>query len=1085
MLASTTVSLAATIDYNLNETPSLPVPSWVQMIDQGERDPRLAGIFTPSAIQVEIVAEQPVVVNPVGITFSDAGDLYVLEWRVAPESKHITYEVTFKDGTKAMVNRMQKNERDDLKLLRDENGDGVYDHADVLMDDLEIPSSMLLHDDWIYLSSLGHVVRRKQSEAGGKFDIEEEIVRGLCGFHHHQASGMTVSPDGWMFISAGDDDNHGEGSDGSRATVLRTGTVMRCRPDGSDLHEFARGFRNPYRDVAFDHQLNMFHIDNDQEDGSKFQGCRLMHIQEGGDFGWRLAQGTVCCRTDFDRGAVFGERPGKMPSMLKTGRGSPAGLLIYQGTKFPESFQGLLIYPDVYRKMVRAYGVKRSGSTFEVTEQFELMRSEDGLFRPCQAIVGPDGAIYICDWRTDSGGAGRLWGDGEHGRIYRLTWKGTAESPALPRGPMNAWAGIAKSSDDALWKDLDTADFELRKRVQKELVRRAKSADVAEQAQYRTKFLKLADDPQRTLPARAMAMGAACQVMSPEVVAGLANLLRDPSFELRRWAAELLGRNTPGALVSDSLLRELAESLTDQEPAPRRSAAIALGALAAKLPEDDPARQHAADVLLAALFEDNGQDAWLHDGYLRGLESIGKPGLQLLVRAARGNDPARRELAIAALESTRTAEAAQAIDAVLQGAEGLDFAQAGRLLETYRHILVEPPISVAAVGEWLNKHPEAPPEVKLVALETLGEAGGTNPEQALPMVIELLAHDDAKLRRGVINVIGDNHLVGAAVALGKALQDPRRDEEEKRAIITALGKLKQQTLPWGNKTAQGVELVVDQLVEFAEDQKQAALLRDVLPVLASVDFAKAAPRARQLLDSKNQDEVAVAVDVLGTNPQQARELAEQFLAGKLDRGLLPQVSGALQRHAEQDKTGEINELLAKVFRGGLLVSLDPSEVKRVEELVAKTGDAARGRELFLDAKKTQCVTCHKLEGTGGQVGPDLSRIWETQTVAKILEAMIDPSKEIKEGFQGYTIVTDSGQVYNGLKVAETPQQVTLRDAQARDITVPRDEIEELAETKKSVMPEGVLAQLNYQQFIDLVAFLKSKEAQESLRAAAP
>ena len=74
-------------------------------------------------------------------------------------------------------------------------------------------------------------------------------------------------------------------------------------------------------------------------------------MQEEADYGWRLVQGAVCCQTDFHRGAAFGERPGKMPSMLKTGRGSPAGLLIYQGTAFPDFFRGLLIYPDVYRKL--------------------------------------------------------------------------------------------------------------------------------------------------------------------------------------------------------------------------------------------------------------------------------------------------------------------------------------------------------------------------------------------------------------------------------------------------------------------------------------------------------------------------------------------------------------------------------------------------------------------------------------------------------------------------------------------------------------------------------------------------------------
>ena len=63
---------------------------------------------------------------------------------------------------------------------------------------------------------------------------------------------MTIGNDGWLYLTSGDDDNVVEGSDGSRATVLRTGAVFRCRPDGSKVEAFAMGFRNPYRDVAFD-----------------------------------------------------------------------------------------------------------------------------------------------------------------------------------------------------------------------------------------------------------------------------------------------------------------------------------------------------------------------------------------------------------------------------------------------------------------------------------------------------------------------------------------------------------------------------------------------------------------------------------------------------------------------------------------------------------------------------------------------------------------------------------------------------------------------------------------------------------------
>jgi putative heme-binding domain-containing protein len=108
-------------------------------------------------------------------------------------------------------------------------------------------------------------------------------------------------------------------------------------------------------------------------------------------------------------------------------------------------------------------------------------------------------------------------------------------------------------------------------------------------------------------------------------------------------------------------------------------------------------------------------------------------------------------------------------------------------------------------------------------------------------------------------------------------------------------------------------------------------------------------------------------------------------------------------------------------------------------------------------------------------------VWETQSVAKLLEALLDPSKEIKEGYAAFTATTDGGQVYTGLKISANEREVVLRDAQAKDITIPLDEIDELVESRTSLMPEGVVAQLSFQEFIDLVAFLKSREAQEALR----
>ena len=84
-----------------------------------------------------------------------------------------------------------------------------------------------------------------------------------------------------LYITSGDDDNYVEGSDGSRATVLGPAPVFRCKPDGSRYWSYSLGFRNPYRDLAYDDKFNWFHVDNDNEDGSRFMGLPD-HARRGG-----------------------------------------------------------------------------------------------------------------------------------------------------------------------------------------------------------------------------------------------------------------------------------------------------------------------------------------------------------------------------------------------------------------------------------------------------------------------------------------------------------------------------------------------------------------------------------------------------------------------------------------------------------------------------------------------------------------------------------------------------------------------------------------------------------------------------------
>ena len=132
---------AQKIDINQPQSPPKPTPTWVKMIDQGKNDPRLKGYFSPQGLKVEIVADAPQVINPVGMTFDIDGNLYVLEWVEVPanmpgaNNPKAYIDFTYKDGTKRKVLIARKPIKDRVKMLGYNAKKGIYDSAKIVLED--------------------------------------------------------------------------------------------------------------------------------------------------------------------------------------------------------------------------------------------------------------------------------------------------------------------------------------------------------------------------------------------------------------------------------------------------------------------------------------------------------------------------------------------------------------------------------------------------------------------------------------------------------------------------------------------------------------------------------------------------------------------------------------------------------------------------------------------------------------------------------------------------------------------------------------------------------------------------------------
>jgi uncharacterized repeat protein (TIGR03806 family) len=222
--------------------------------------------------------------------------------------------------------------------------------------------------------------------------------------------------------------------------------------------------------------------------------------------------------------------------------------------------------------------------------------------------------------------------------------------------------------------------------------------------------------------------------------------------------------------------------------------------------------------------------------------------------------------------------------------------------------------------------------------------------------------------------------------------------------------------------------------------------------------------------------------VLTTTPDKRKPLIEELLqtTGGALRLMQAIDSGALEPEARQQvialATGDTPSHVRDLFER-YIPEQDRIQrlgnVVRPDAILAIPGDFERGRKLFLEAAGVQCRNCHKINGMGKEVGPDLSKIAEKMDRAKILDTILNPSKDIDPKYLVYLVETSEGQLHSGLLVEKTDQQVVLKDAESKLTTVPADEIEQIVPQQQSIMPDLLLRDLTAEQVADLTAFLSS------------
>jgi len=362
-----------------------------------------------------------------------------------------------------------------VRRVEDRDGDGRADHHANLYTGFNsvtdgTAAGVLAAAGQIYFANIPDVWRFPDTpdDPGQPLQPRPEnlIAQGFgvhIGVSGHDLHGLLRGPDGRIYFSFGDRGLCLTNREGVVINLPDTGGVLRCEPDGRRLELFCFGLRNP-QELAFDDEGNLWTVDNDTAGADP---CRVLHLVEGGDYGWRTSYQHMEGFGPWVKEALWkGGTDGILPPAGTVSQG-PSGLAFYPGTGFGAQLKGRFLHCD-FPGGVWSFSVKPRGASFELDAKDKFLW---GCW-PTDVDFGPDGAAYVLDWVSG-------WGQTPRGRIYRITPSvalGATEMESVRQVKDLLASGLAGQKQAAVLGLLAHADRRLRLAAQWELAQRGESA---------------------------------------------------------------------------------------------------------------------------------------------------------------------------------------------------------------------------------------------------------------------------------------------------------------------------------------------------------------------------------------------------------------------------------------------------------------------------------------------------------------------------------------------------------------------------------------------------------------------------------
>jgi putative membrane-bound dehydrogenase-like protein len=204
------------------------------------------------------------------------------------------------------------------------------------------------------------------------------------------------------------------------------------------------------------------------------------------------------------------------------------------------------------------------------------------------------------------------------------------------------------------------------------------------------------------------------------------------------------------------------------------------------------------------------------------------------------------------------------------------------------------------------------------------------------------------------------------------------------------------------------------------------------------------------------------VEQLLSRPERNMPLVDAIAAGVVSSTLInPQARVRLWNNRNQ----EIQAKARKVFAGDM-PSPRKDVIAQYQAALSLKGERLKGKAVF----ERECVACHRLDEKGNDIGPSLTTI-RHRTPDDVMMHILDPNREVAQGFVQYVVSTDDGRSLTGIIAEETATSITLKRAENVTESILRKNIEEISNTGISLMPEGLEKKIQLQEMADLLMYL--------------